>query len=85
MKRKTRKIEQKWGILTGQSTIAGIPMQKVAGSNTSVFTAAFSKDYHELHIKDPESLTSNFTGGVGTATLSNRISYSLTCKDRVSH
>ncbi|KAH8900475.1 hypothetical protein GQ53DRAFT_862683 [Thozetella sp. PMI_491] len=54
---------------------AGIPAEKLVGSDTSVFMATFTKDYHELQIKDSETLQRNFIGGVGTATLSNRVSY----------
>lgn len=54
---------------------AGISTAKINGSNTSVFTAAFTKDYHEIGTKDSATLPRDFVGGVGTATLSNRISH----------
>lgn len=53
---------------------AGIPIEKIAGSNTSVFSGCFSKDYFEAQARDPE-LISNSTAGNGTAMLSNRISH----------
>ncbi|EPE25381.1 Thiolase-like protein [Glarea lozoyensis ATCC 20868] len=53
---------------------AGIPMEKIAGSNTSVFSGCFSKDYFEAQARDPEQVT-NSTAGNGTAMLSNRISH----------
>ncbi|KAI1408612.1 polyketide synthase [Hypoxylon sp. FL1857] len=54
---------------------AGIPLDKLAGSNTSVFSGCYGKDYHELQARDPESLPAAFLTGNGTAMLSNRISY----------
>ncbi|KAH8680684.1 type I polyketide synthase [Xylariales sp. PMI_506] len=54
---------------------SGISMDRLAGSNASVFTATFTKDYHELQTKDPELLARNFMLGSGTATLSNRVSH----------
>lgn len=50
-------------------------MEKLAGSNTSVFTGTFNKDYHEMQTKDAEVLPHSFLAGTGTAMLSNRISY----------
>ena len=63
-----------WQSLIGETYIAGIPVKSLASSNTLVFTGCFSKDYHEVQVRDPE-LLSNSTSGVGTAMLSNRISH----------
>lgn len=57
------------------SFIAGIPLQKVAGSNTSVFAGAFFKDYHDAHFRDPEMLPRLLLMGVGSAMASNRLSH----------
>ncbi|OBT83083.1 hypothetical protein VE02_08866 [Pseudogymnoascus sp. 03VT05] len=54
---------------------AGMPIEKLAGSNTSVFTGCFNKDYHELQTKDPEVLPHSFMADTGTAMHSNRISH----------
>ncbi|KAI1372099.1 polyketide synthase [Hypoxylon crocopeplum] len=54
---------------------AGIPAEKLAGSDTSVYTGCFGKDYHELQARDPECLPASFLTGNGTAMLSNRISH----------
>ncbi|KAI3320950.1 type I polyketide synthase [Xylariaceae sp. AK1471] len=54
---------------------AGIPIKKLAGSNTSVYTGTFNKDYHEIQTKDSECLPLSFLAGTGTAMLSNRISH----------
>ncbi|KAJ5120785.1 type I polyketide synthase [Penicillium bovifimosum] len=55
--------------------LAGIPLDKLAGTNTSVYTGTFNKDYHEIETKDAECLTRSFLAGTGTAMLSNRVSH----------
>jgi acyl transferase domain-containing protein len=55
--------------------IAGIPLDKLAGTDTSVYTGTFNKDYHEIQTKDAEVLSRSFLAGTGTAMLSNRISH----------
>lgn len=50
-------------------------MEKVVGSKTSVFVGAFSKDYGELLLRDPETGPLYQATGTSMATLSNRISY----------
>ncbi|KAF2419578.1 putative polyketide synthase [Tothia fuscella] len=45
---------------------AGIRMEDVFGSNTSVFVGSFCKDWGEITLRDP---------GIGQAMLSNRLSY----------
>lgn len=54
---------------------AGICLEKAAGSETSVYTGVYGKDYHELQTRDPESLPAAFLTGNGTAMLSNRVSH----------
>ncbi|KAF7554507.1 hypothetical protein G7Z17_g2865 [Cylindrodendrum hubeiense] len=54
---------------------AGIPLEKLAGSNTSVFSGCFFQDFHDLLLRDPETLPASFMAGNGTAMLSNRISH----------
>ncbi|KAI9879283.1 MAG: hypothetical protein M1830_009013 [Pleopsidium flavum] len=54
---------------------AGITLQEVAGSNTSVFAGAFFRDYHDSHLRDPETLPRFLLMGVGSAMASNRISH----------
>ncbi|KAB5580657.1 putative polyketide synthase [Coniochaeta sp. 2T2.1] len=53
----------------------GIPMEKVAGSNTSVYVGVFSKDYSEMLGRDPETIPAYTATGNGYSILSNRISY----------
>ncbi|KAK9774990.1 hypothetical protein SCAR479_08264 [Seiridium cardinale] len=54
---------------------AGVPLDSVSGTNTSVFAGCFSKDYHEIQTRDVEVLPAAFLTGCGTAMLSNRISH----------
>ncbi|KAF2108938.1 hypothetical protein BDV96DRAFT_652537 [Lophiotrema nucula] len=53
---------------------AGIPIENLAGSDTSVFTGIFNRDYYEMSARDPDRLASS-TQGVGAAMVSNRISH----------
>jgi len=55
--------------------IAGIPLERLAGSNTSVYAGTFNKDYHEIQTKDAEVLPHAFLAGTGTAMIANRISH----------
>ncbi|KAJ4286910.1 hypothetical protein N0V88_007855 [Collariella sp. IMI 366227] len=54
---------------------AGIPLQNVAGSNTSVFAGSFFRDYHESLVRDPDTLPRFLLMGTGAAMASNRLSH----------
>jgi acyl transferase domain-containing protein len=54
---------------------AGIALEDVAGSNTSVFAGSFFRDYHESLIKDPDALPRFLLVGSGAAMASNRLSH----------
>lgn len=54
---------------------AGIPLQDVYGSNTSVYCAMFSRDYLTMMHKDTIDTGRYHMTGTGDAILSNRISY----------
>ncbi|OBT75234.1 Type I Iterative Polyketide synthase (PKS) [Pseudogymnoascus sp. 05NY08] len=54
---------------------AGLAMEHVAGSNTSVFAGTFFRDYSEAQTRDGETLPRLFLLGVGSAMASNRISH----------
>lgn len=54
---------------------AGLTLEDVAGSRTSVFAGAFFHDYAESHMRDPETLPRLLLLGVGGAMASNRISH----------
>lgn len=60
--------------LTAATTTAGMPIEKMAGSNTSVFTGHFSKDYYETQARDLDVLRDSIPG-TGTALMANRLSY----------
>ncbi|KNG45819.1 polyketide synthase [Stemphylium lycopersici] len=54
---------------------AGLCMEDLAGSRTSVFAGAFHRDHHDSMMKDPDNLPRNTMLGAGTAMLANRISH----------
>lgn len=57
------------------NVLAGITLQDVAGSNTSVYAGSFFRDYHESLIKDPDNLPRFLLMGTGAAMASNRLSH----------
>ncbi|KAM3083977.1 hypothetical protein ACMFMG_001916 [Clarireedia jacksonii] len=54
---------------------AGIPMDTLLGSNTSVHTGCFTADYLMLAAKDPEMMSKYTAPGIASTMLSNRISW----------
>jgi acyl transferase domain-containing protein len=54
---------------------AGIPMETVRGSNTSVFVGVYGRDFDRMGYKDLPQITKAHTTGAGEAIMSNRISY----------
>jgi acyl transferase domain-containing protein len=50
------------------------------GTDTSVWTGTFTRDYHDSMMRDTQTLPRYFTTGNGSAMLSNRISYWLDLK-----
>ncbi|KAL2193905.1 polyketide synthase [Corynascus similis CBS 632.67] len=54
---------------------AGLSLQDVAGSNTSVFAGSFFRDYHESFVRDPDALPRFLLMGTGAAMASNRLSH----------
>ena len=54
---------------------AGIPMDSVAGSKTSVFVGSFSREYEALLARDPQMQAKYVATGTGTAMLANRLSW----------
>ncbi|KAI0481329.1 polyketide synthase [Xylariaceae sp. FL0804] len=54
---------------------AGIPIQRLAGSNTSVFSGSFNTDYSDMTLRDPATMQPAYKTGNGIAMLSNRISH----------
>lgn len=54
---------------------AGIPVESVRGSNTSVYIAVVSRDYDRMIYKDPSDIPKYHLTGCGDATACGRISY----------
>ncbi|KAF3769432.1 hypothetical protein M406DRAFT_245011 [Cryphonectria parasitica EP155] len=54
---------------------AGIPIERLSGSKTSVFAGSFNTDYSDMTIRDPETIQPAYKTGNGIAMLSNRISH----------
>ncbi|KAL3429943.1 hypothetical protein BDV09DRAFT_200122 [Aspergillus tetrazonus] len=54
---------------------AGISIEKIAGTQTSVFAGASFRDYHDSLMRDPDNLPRFFLTGNGAAMISNRISH----------
>ena len=55
--------------------IAGIPLEKAAGSKTSVYTGSFTSDYEAIQLKDPLQQSKYVATGVARSLLANRISW----------
>ncbi len=56
---------------------AGMPLDSVRGSNTSVFVASFTHDYENMMYKDTTRMAKYGMTGVGQAIISNRLSYTF--------
>jgi acyl transferase domain-containing protein len=56
---------------------AGIPLDGLKGSDTSVYTSVFARDYDRMIYKDIPLISKWHITGCGDAILSNRISYWL--------
>ncbi|KAK2728132.1 beta-ketoacyl synthase domain-containing protein [Colletotrichum kahawae] len=54
---------------------AGLPLDQVAGSKTSVFAGTFVHDYRDGLIRDEDNIPRFFLTGVGSAMASNRVSH----------
>ncbi|KAK0513792.1 hypothetical protein JMJ35_003514 [Cladonia borealis] len=54
---------------------AGMPMEKVAGSKTSVYIGSFTNDYGLLLQKDAKTETKHFATGTESGMLANRLSW----------
>lgn len=59
---------------------AGIPIDRVHGSNTGVYIAVFSQDYAQMQFKDIDDLPQYHMTGTGNAIVANRISYVFNLK-----
>ncbi|KAJ5247638.1 hypothetical protein N7468_002621 [Penicillium chermesinum] len=54
---------------------AGIPMEKLRGSNTGVYVGVMTNDYGDLMGKDIQMFPTYFASGISRCILANRISY----------
>lgn len=54
---------------------AGIPLEKVFGSKTSVYTGSFADDYKTVVTKDPDWLPKYAATGLAMSLLANRLSW----------
>ena len=54
---------------------AGIPIEQIAGTNTSVFAGTCFRDNTDSHMRDPTTMARFFLTGNGMAMSSNRISH----------
>ncbi|VUC30980.1 unnamed protein product [Clonostachys rosea] len=54
---------------------AGIPLESIKGSRTSVYVGSFTNDYNSMTTKDLVAYPKYTVTGTGNAVLSNRISY----------
>lgn len=57
------------------SHIAGIPLEEIVGTKTSVYVGNFTRDYCDITVRDPETAPLYFATGTGQSMLSNRLSY----------
>jgi acyl transferase domain-containing protein len=54
---------------------AGVPQERIRGSDTGVFMAYFAQDYDRMVFKDSSDIPKQHITGGGAAIVSNRISY----------
>ncbi len=54
---------------------SGIPLNVVAGTNTSCYVGQFVSDYREMLFRDPDSAPTYTVTGTGTSLISNRVSW----------
>jgi acyl transferase domain-containing protein len=59
---------------------AGLPIEQMRGSDTSVHMAMFSRDYDRMGYRDLSQVSMSHIIGAGEAILANRISYVLDLK-----
>lgn len=55
--------------------VAGLPLEKVFGSKTSVYTGSFTNDWQNLSLKDAEQCSSHAGLGIEASMNANRISW----------
>ena len=71
--------QQRLQLMTAYEALenAGIPIESVRGSDTSVHIAVVSRDYDRMIYKDPSDIPKYHLTGCGDATVCGRISYTF--------
>ncbi|KAH6635388.1 polyketide synthase [Chaetomium sp. MPI-SDFR-AT-0129] len=54
---------------------AGIPLEKIRGTNTSIYSGIMFRDYHDTQLRDPGTLPRYFSTGNPASMASNRVSH----------
>ena len=54
---------------------AGLPLEKIAGTDTSCYVGNFTTDYREMLLRDPDFVPLYSMSGSGQELISNRISW----------
>ncbi|KAL4928572.1 uncharacterized protein BDV17DRAFT_291498 [Aspergillus undulatus] len=65
---------------------AGLPMEKIAGTKTAVFAGTCFRDYHDMGMRDLDTLPKHFLSGnmltMSANLLSNNFDPGLQCQSR---
>ncbi|KAI1374835.1 hypothetical protein F4677DRAFT_425067 [Hypoxylon crocopeplum] len=69
--------QQRWALETSYHALenAGIQVEKLKGSQTSVFSSSFSDDYARVAARDPDSFPRTSVTGTAPSVLANRVSW----------
>lgn len=69
--------QQRWLLETSYRALenAGIPVEQVAGTQTSVYVASMTDDYSRMICKDPDDIPINTATGNNPSVLANRLSW----------
>ncbi|TEY65541.1 hypothetical protein BOTCAL_0139g00080 [Botryotinia calthae] len=54
---------------------AGLPMEKLAGSDTAFFAGVMATDYTDILMRDPDTIPQYFATATARSIISNRVSY----------
>ncbi|RYP67344.1 hypothetical protein DL771_007288 [Monosporascus sp. 5C6A] len=69
--------QQRWMLEATYRAVenAGIPVEKVAGTDTAVFAVSMADDYAKIIYKDPDEAPTNTSTGTSPSILANRLSW----------
>lgn len=56
---------------------AGVPLEKIQGSNTGVYIGNFTNDFLNMQFKDPDSFSRYSATGLALTVLANRLTHSF--------